>query len=316
MQRFKNILAHVNLSLNEHPALERAIRLAQQNDARLTAINVIEEHPFQAHAVLRSLHFEDRLERIEQEHRDQLESLVQPARDGGLMVATEVVVGSTFVELIRVALRHQNDLVIKTVRSEGIIQRTFFGSTDMHLLRKCPTPLWLIKPGEPETFRRILVPLDPDREDAIKHELGINLLKLGTSLAEMDGAELMVVHAWHAYEEAKLKRYMEPKQFEEYLNAWSHESSNRMWKLFSSFQQKIEPECVHLIQGDPGFVIPKFATDQDIDLVVMGTLGQLSDHGMFIGDTAERILNRLECSVLALKPAGFISPVQWNQKLE
>ncbi len=59
-------------------------------------------------------------------------------------------------------------------------------------------------------------------------------------------------------------------------------------------------------------MIPNFAKDHDVDLVVMGTLGRLSDRGVFIGDTAERILNRLECSVLALKPAGFVSPVQLN----
>jgi nucleotide-binding universal stress UspA family protein len=75
-------------------------------------------------------------------------------------VETEAATGSTFVEVIRAALRRQNDLVIKTVRSEGIFHRSILASIDMHLLRKCPIPLWLIKPGEPETFRRILVPLD------------------------------------------------------------------------------------------------------------------------------------------------------------
>jgi hypothetical protein len=41
MQRFKNILAHVSLELDEHPSLTRAARLAKQNDAKLTAISVI-----------------------------------------------------------------------------------------------------------------------------------------------------------------------------------------------------------------------------------------------------------------------------------
>jgi nucleotide-binding universal stress UspA family protein len=102
---------------------------------------------------------------------------------------------------------------------------------------------------------------------------------------------------------------MEPERFEEYLRAWGQESSNRAWRFVSAFGREIQPKSIHLIQGVPGDVIPKFAEDQDIDLVVMGTLGRLSQQGMFIGDTAERILNRLECSVLAVKPAGFVSPV-------
>ena len=148
---------------------------------------------------------------------------MQPVRDAGLAVETVVAHGSTFIEVIRAAIQRQHDLVIKTVSSEGIFHRTFFGSIDMHLLRKCPTPLWLIKPGEPEAFRQILVPLDPNMEDSIKYGLGINLLTLATSLAEVDGAELMIVHAWRAYEEGKLKKYMESKQFEEYLHRWGQE---------------------------------------------------------------------------------------------
>jgi universal stress protein E len=310
MQRFKNILAHVNLALDEHPALARGVRLARQNDAKLTAMTVIEEHPAQAHVILRSLHVTDALEAIEREYREQLEQLVQPVRDAGLAVETVVAHGSIFIEVVRVALQRQHDLVIKTVGSEGIVHRTFFGSTDMHLLRKCPTPLWLIKPGEPEAFRQILVPLDPTMEDGMKHDLGMNLLKLATSLAEMDGAKVMIVHAWRAYEEDTLRKYMEPKQFEEYVRAWGQEASNRACRFISAFGREIKSESMHLVQGEPGFVIPKFVKDHDIDLVVMGTLGSLGQRGMFIGDTAERILNRLECSVLAVKPSGFVSPVQ------
>ena len=125
----------------------------------------------------------------------------------------------------------------------------------------------------------------------------------------MDGAELMIVHAWHAYAEERMKKHMEQKQFEEYVHAWSQESANRTWRFTSAFEREIKPSCIHLVQGEPGFVIPPFARDNEVDLVVMGTLGRLGQHGMFIGDTAERILNRLECSVLAVKPAGFVSPV-------
>lgn len=310
MQRFKNILAHVDLALDQHPAIERGVHLARHNNARLTALTVIEEHPALAHAILRSLHLTDALETIEREYREQLEQLVQPVRNAGVDVETVVAHGSTFLEVIRAALQRRHDLVIKTVSPEGHFHRAFFGSIDMHLLRQCPTPLWLIKSGEPEAFRRILVPLDPNTEHGIKHELGMNLLKLATSLGDTDGAELMIVHAWRAYEEERLRKFMQPQQFEEYVRQWGHESAKRTWSFVSSFGGDIKPNAIHLVQGEPGFVIPKFAKDQNADLIVMGTLGRLGQHGLFIGDTAERILDRIECSVLAVKPAGFVSPVQ------
>jgi len=41
----------------------------------------------------------------------------------------------------------------------------------------------------------------------------------------------------------------------------------------------------------------------------MGTVGRTGIQGFFIGNTAEEILNQVECSVLAVKPPGFQTPV-------
>jgi nucleotide-binding universal stress UspA family protein len=84
----------------------------------------------------------------------------------------------------------------------------------------------------------------------------------------------------------------------------------RMWRFIQPFQQSVESDCVELVYGEPGLVIPKFAKDHDVDLVIMGTLGRLSENGIFIGGNAERILNGLDCSVLAVKPSGFVSPIK------
>jgi universal stress protein E len=42
---------------------------------------------------------------------------------------------------------------------------------------------------------------------------------------------------------------------------------------------------------------------------VMGTIGRTGVKGLLIGETAERVLRRANCSVLALKPRGFRSPL-------
>jgi nucleotide-binding universal stress UspA family protein len=41
----------------------------------------------------------------------------------------------------------------------------------------------------------------------------------------------------------------------------------------------------------------------------MGTVARTGIAGFFMGNTAESILTQLECSVLTLKPQGFVSPV-------
>ena len=70
----------------------------------------------------------------------------------------------------------------------------------------------------------------------------------------------------------------------------------------------LKPEK-HLIKGFPSKVIPEFAQKIDADLVVMGTIGRTGIPGLIIGNTAEDILNQIHCSVLAVKPADFVSPV-------
>jgi len=309
MQRFKKILVHVNSTLAEQRALDRAARLAKRNDADLTIMDVMEEVPLYASAIMKTLLLEDKLEAVRQDRATRLDQLVVPIKESGVKVTTCLATGTPFLEIIRMVLHQQHDLVVKSIDTQDTLKQVFFGSTDMHLLRKCPVPLWLIKPTEPENYRRILVALDPGMENGVKLELGVMLLKLSTSLAKSEGAELLIVHAWKAFAEEKLKSKMEPEKFEEYVATWKQESMNRLWRFVSGFEPDISPECLQTIHGEPGFVIPKFAKEQSVDLVVMGTIGRTGIQGILIGNTAERILNQLECSVLTLKPKGFVSPL-------
>ena len=66
---------------------------------------------------------------------------------------------------------------------------------------------------------------------------------------------------------------------------------------------------MHLLQGDAKQAIPEVVKKLGVELVVMGTVARTGIPGFVIGNTAESILNQLECSVLALKPEGFVSPI-------
>ena len=63
-------------------------------------------------------------------------------------------------------------------------------------------------------------------------------------------------------------------------------------------------------EGDADAVIPEFAKTQNVDLLVMGTVCRIGIPGFFIGNTAEKILDEVDCSVLTVKPEGFVSPVE------
>jgi nucleotide-binding universal stress UspA family protein len=41
----------------------------------------------------------------------------------------------------------------------------------------------------------------------------------------------------------------------------------------------------------------------------MGTVCHTGVAGLIIGNTAEKVLNKVDCSVLTVKPEGFVTPV-------
>jgi len=59
--------------------------------------------------------------------------------------------------------------------------------------------------------------------------------------------------------------------------------------------------------------IPEIVKEEKIDLIMMGTVGRTGIPGLLMGNTAETVLNRIDCSVLAVKPEGFITPVRLEE---
>ena len=62
-------------------------------------------------------------------------------------------------------------------------------------------------------------------------------------------------------------------------------------------------------QGLPEDVIPEVAQRLNAAMVVVGTTGRTGLSAVFIGNTAEHIIDNINCDVLALKPLGYVSPL-------
>ncbi|MBL7187920.1 MAG: universal stress protein [Phycisphaerae bacterium] len=91
------------------------------------------------------------------------------------------------------------------------------------------------------------------------------------------------------------------------------------WQYYSSYRSRAgwDALCwedldshVHFLLDEPEIAIPELAARQHIELIVMGTVCRTGLPGLFIGSTAENVLSQVDCSVLALKPEGFVSPVK------
>lgn len=317
MKRFTNILLVIQEGSDHIAAVKRAIALAQQNRASLTVCSVLDIDPTDLSSnVLNQSQLRDIALADGQEALDRLARI---AAQDGVLVETRTLIGTPFAEIIRHVLRDGSDLVVKNAEGGGRLSDFLFGSTDMHLIRKCPCPVWIIKSTEQHQYGRILAAIDQDSEDAVKHALNLQILEMSSSMAATEGSELHVVHAWKLLGESMYRSLRSGLPSSEVDAMVSEESSRRKKWLesvvgaYADCPGRQGTGCgeteLHAIEGDPKFVIPAMAKELEVDLVVMGSVARTGIPGFLIGNTAEGILNRLDCSVLTVKPPGFVSPI-------
>lgn len=308
MKRFKNILYFADGEQNLGSTFERALILAHSNQARLCVFDVTAETKVPAGIEERlGLSINSALREVRYET---LLSLVESRLAPGERPQVQIASGVGFIEVIRAVIRDGYDLVIKASQPPGGLPERILGSTDMHLLRKCPCPVWIDHPSQPPTYSNILAAVDPEEPDG--HDCAVKVLELAATIAEREHARLTIIHAWHMYEESALE------------TGFSQVPKEELEELL------LQAECLHqvmfdnlidecglsgaghravMLKGPPAETIRMEAQQRNIDLIVMGTVGRCGIPGFIIGNTAETVLQTTNASILAVKPAAFISPV-------
>ncbi len=307
MMRFQKILGVFDTEERDTKALKLAKRLARESGGRLTVVYVIPPLPSE---IPESIGLDDLKATLVQAAEANLKSVVRSLPEYNVPVAIRVGWGHTAEEVSRLVLSEGHELVVKGSSGRKGLPGRLLGSVDMRLLRKCPCPVWLVKPDAHDQVKRILAAVDPITTEESHRVLNEEILRLGLSVAEMEGAELHVLHAWSPWGESLLRSRMRSDQYGEYLKKTRSRAAKAMTELLRPFEEEIHQVNRHFLDGEPEEVVPEFVRNMEVDVVVMGTVGRTGVPGFLIGNTAEKILADVECSVLAVKPKGFRSPVE------
>jgi nucleotide-binding universal stress UspA family protein len=320
MKRFKQILYYADAAADERSrsALERAADLTLRNRGRLTVLGVV-QLPSDLHLLAPALPEADLWDLAMQDLRERLEQLVEPVRQKELRLDVEVRIGTPFIEIIRRVLAHGHDLVMMSAEGgRGGLKGLLFGSTSLHVMRKCPCPVWEIKPGPHRRFERILAAVNPDPCDEDHPGVSTQIMQLATSLARLEGSELRVVHAWDHPGEELLRGPARLPADEVDKIVRDTGATHQAWlnELLARHPLGGIRHDVHLLRGEAAEVIVELAAKNSIDLIILGTIGRTGIPGLFIGNTAETVLGQVDCSVLAVKPEGFETPVRLEHAKE
>jgi len=303
MKRFQNILVGVDLLVGDRlvgdallapseEAVRQALWVAAPSGARVT--------------LMYSLDISERAQRFIAEaqgdrtvaddaHRA-LEKLMRQAAARGVAVSTAVAYGKPWIEITRQAVNQGHDLVVVGTCARPAASRVLFGSTSMKLLRHCPCPVWATKPSPQQKESAVLVAHDLT-------PVGTLALELGASLSELSQAPLHVIHA--------LPHEQGPPAAQ--LGAAERAGSDLAAEARAAIEAELRdcgfaaPAKIVVVQREPAEAILNYAEEHRITLLAMGTVARTGVSGAITGNTAERLLSKVGCSVLAVKPADFQS---------
>lgn len=297
--KLHQLLVVIDPSQDAQPALERATMLARKSGASMELLLC------EFNATLdNGLWFDgSSLEKNRTsflEHRRQwLEQLAAPLRSTGIDIALEVRWGKPLHRMILTRIAElKPDLVFKSARNQGLFKRLFLTNTCWQLIRHSSSPLWLVHHGEWQG-RRLCAALDPlhsaDKPANLDHRLIAAARELGEQLD-------LEAHYLHSY--APLPRTLVfdaelVADYEHYVERCATQHREAFEQLLS--QYPIPLPNTHLLEGFAEEVIPRFVREQEIDLLMMGAVARGSLDTALIGNTAERVLEAVECDLLVLR---------------
>jgi len=323
MKGFAKILCVLQRIDDADPAFARAVSLAELNQAKLIVANVVPRLASASRAKAESA--EASSESVVDAQRARLDSLISPYR-GRIEIEAKAIVGIGYVEVVKEVLRERHDLVIKTILPPTWLSRLLSGD-DIHLLRECPCPVWLIKPQGAGTVKRVLAAIDaddcyPPKELEIRRQLNAGVIEKAASLALQHSADLHIAYAWQSWYEMAQGLSFSSGVANEKWEAGAREERMEHKQLLDvairgmKTQSPVMQEALdflkpslHLSHGPAAKEIPILADALAIDSIIMGTVARTGIRGFLMGNTAEEILDQIDCSVLAIKPQGFDSSV-------
>jgi universal stress protein E len=310
MDKFEHVLVAACPGFLEVPVLKKAARLANANDAKLTVLDVVEPVPRRRRIVNTEGRTFDIEAMLIDDRRRQLTETIESA--GLDDVVVEVVAGKPFVEVTRYAIANHCDLVIVGESPPREDQARTVAPDVTQLIRTCPTPVWVMCPSRARKLR-ILALVDPDPSDAVRDSLNDAVLELATKIIGWEDGELHVAHAWQFYGESTMRSPLfsgiPSAEVDAMVEETREESTKELEKLAERHGVLGLGGQTHLVQGDAEHVLPELAERLNINLIVMGTVARRGLSGLIMGNTAESMLRAVRCSILTVKPEGFVSPV-------
>lgn len=239
----------------------------------------------------------------------ELSQMAASLASDGIIAIPRVVVGKPLPEIMRAALSGGFDVVVKTSERRGKRHLSAKG-LDRRLLRACPLPLLLLGRLIPRKLKKLMVAVDVEPRGSESQDLTNKLLKTGLRVSHLTGARLHAFHAWQAPAEDAVRYRVSSELADQYTD----DIRSSRWRLLTDavHRSSVETSAIRhrFEKGVPRKVLPGIVLDEDVDLLIIGSVGRTGLSACFLGNTAEAVLRDIERPILVVKPDSFVSAMR------
>ncbi len=300
MPLFNSILVVVDSSQPKHPELERALKLAEQSDVKLHLVDVVKDVSFTVRMLSRDyahLH-----ELLVKEKREQLQKLIDVCQAHGIAASGEVLEGVSSQKTVQAAARVEADLIVRLTKGARSLEAGNLGTSAQKLIRGLPCAMWLADAEHEPNCQTIVATVDASPEDDAHRRLNQCIMKIATALSARERGKLLVCYVWSLYGAEMLKHRMPTSEFEALLEFNRQQHRDSFERLLSEYDLHANGPSARMLEGEPSEAIPNLCDELGADLLICGTVARHGIPGLLLGNTAERIVNRVNCSILAVTP--------------
>ncbi|MEQ1829538.1 MAG: universal stress protein [Pirellula sp.] len=309
---FERILVATDFSPPSEAALQQAVWLARKTRASITLAHTLQTRHSSPSAsgptmdlFLDCLVNEgESLEDFEMEAMREAAAKLRRLAEkiaGSTEIQTRVYVGEPYAEITHAVQREGYDLVLAGTRGLAPWEQFLVGSTAKRLIRKCPSSVWIVKAEHIGLPKVVLAATDFS-------EISRKAVSQGLLVAQHTNAAFHLLHVVDSKDvpEDLISRIPVGSSLQQEIK---QEASKRMDEFIDSLAVDRASIQVHQSWWTPWQEIRRAAKFQAADLVVIGTVGRSGIQGLLLGNTAEKVLDTCDCSILTVKPEGFQSPL-------
>lgn len=312
MKKLRRILVAISDLHHTHGGvLRRAAALAHATGAQVELFHAVTAPVTQSRRVGRrlmplQLTSEESLVSAQKD----LERIARSKLLEGCRVQSVALVGKPAHEaIVRRALATHADLIINGTRARGLADRLVLRHTDWELVRHSPVPLLLVKSDRLAAKAVVLAAIDPLHANAKPARLDSQILDVASGIATVLKGTLHAVHVYMPLSVMLAAGIGEPIMWNT-----TQLDANYAQRVTREFARALRSTRIpvsrrHLRVGLAASELAACAARIRATLVVMGGVSRSRLERLFIGSTAEHVLDQLACDVLIVKPRGSTQQV-------